>query len=281
MSTTPAASGLAPAPPEQRRIVATRFGQMHVRLRGTLDDPQRLPLVLLHMSPRSSQMFVALQSLLPRPTVALDRLGYGFSDPPTQSMTVADYASATLEALDALGLHGAFDLLGMHTGSLEAIELAHLAPQRVRRAAVIAMPCFTPEENASGLAGFAKMHVTPAEDGSHLLPAWTGRFAYRKPPYDLTDVQRRFVDYLLCASPGAAYSAVFRYDGGARLRTLPVPFVGFAPRDDLYEITLRSKPLMPPGGVYVDLPDFELDFLRTDTAAFAALLAQHVPAART
>ena len=264
-----------------RRIVATRFGQMHARLRGRLDDPERLPLVLLHMSPRSSQMFMALQALLPRPTVALDRLGYGFSDAPRRSMTVADYASATLEALDALELNGPFDVLGVHTGSLEAIELAHLAPLRVRRAAVVAIPCFTAEENASGLETFAKMQVTPTEDGSHLLPAWQGRFAYRKPPYDLADVQRRFVDYLLCASPGAAYSAVFRYDGGSRLQTLPAPFVGFAPRDDLYEITLRSKSSMPPGGVYVDLPEFELDFLRTDTAAFAQLLEQHVPAART
>lgn len=262
-----------------RRIVATRFGQMHARLHGGQGDPALLPLVLLHMSPRSSQMFGALQALLSRPTVALDRLGYGFSDAPRQTMTIADYASATLEALEALGVVGSFDVLGVHTGSLEAIELAHLAQRRVRRAAVVAIPCFTAQENASGLASFAKMHVTPAQDGSHLLPAWQDRFAYRKPPFDLADVQRRFVDYLLCASPGAAYSAVFRYDGGTRLRTLPVPFVGFAPRDDLYEITLRSKSLLPPGGVYVDLPDFELDFLRTDTAAFARLLEQHVPAA--
>ena len=264
-----------------RRIVATRFGQMHARLRGNLDDTTQLPLVLLHMSPRSSQMFVALQALLARPTIAVDRLGYGFSDAPRQPMSIADYANATLEALDALGLDGRFDVLGVHTGSLEAIELAHLAPGRVRRAAVVAIPCFTAEENASGLQSFATMQVTPAEDGSHLQPAWQARFAYRRPPFDLADVQRRFVDYLLCASPGAAYSAVFRYDGGTRLRTLPVPFVGFAPRDDLYDITLRSKSLMPPGGVYVDLPDFELDFLRTDTAAFARLLEEHVPASRT
>lgn len=263
-----------------RSIVATRFGQMHARLRGRLDDRETLPLVLLHMSPRSSQMFIALQGLLPRPTVSLDRLGYGFSDAPRQPMTIGDYASATLDALDALGLAGRFDVLGVHTGSLEAIELAHLAPGRVRRVAVVAIPCFTAEENASGLESFAKMQVTPAEDGSHLLPAWQARFAYRKSPYDLADVQRRFVDYLLCANPGAAYGAVFRYDGRARLQALPVPFVGFAPRDDLHEITLRSKSLLPPGGVYVDLPEFELDFLRTDTSAFARLLEQHVPAAR-
>jgi hypothetical protein len=43
-------------------------------------------------------------------------------------------------------------------------------------------------------------------------------------------------------------------------------------------VTLRSRPLLPEGAVYVDLPDFELDFLRTHTAEFAALLDLHMPA---
>jgi hypothetical protein len=70
---------------------------------------------------------------------------------------------------------------------------------------------------------------------------------------------------------------VFRYDAAARLAALPQPVIAFAPRDDVYDVTLRSRSLLPPGAAYVDLPDFELDFLRTDTAQFAELLAQHLP----
>jgi hypothetical protein len=53
--------------------------------------------------------------------------------------------------------------------------------------------------------------------------------------------------------------------------------IAFAPRDDVYEVTVRSRSLLPRGATYVDLPQFELDFLRTDTAEFAALLARHLP----
>jgi pimeloyl-ACP methyl ester carboxylesterase len=259
-----------------RRIVSTSFGQMHARLSSGGGTGR--PLVLLHMSPRSSQMFIGLQRLLPRSTVALDRLGYGFSDAPPRALDMTEYATAALEALAALGLEGEFDVLGMHTGSLEAVELAHLAGGRVRRAGIIAIPCFTEAEKAEGLASFARNEVVPVEDGSHLAAAWRGRFAYREPPWDLADIERRLVDYLLAAHPGAAYGAVFRSDYAARLASLRTPLVAFAPRDDLYEITLRSRALLPPGAEYVDLPHFTLDFLRTHTAEFAALLERTMPA---
>lgn len=261
-----------------RRIVPTRHGQVHARL--VADAPRAgvlRPLVLLHMSPRSSQMWERLQALLPRPSIALDRLGYGFSDAPSRSLSMAEYAESALDALDALGVGAEFDVLGMHTGCLEAIELGHLAPARVRRIGLIAIPCFTAEENAAGLASFAQMRVTPIEEGTHLAAAWRARFQYRRPPWDLADVQRRLVDYLLAPHPGAAYEAVFRHDTATRLAALRQPVIAFAPRDDLYDITLRARSLLPPASTYVDLPDFELDFLRTDTAQFAALLAQHLP----
>jgi pimeloyl-ACP methyl ester carboxylesterase len=265
-----------------RRIVPTRHGQVHARCAGGATNAAsstaaRRPLVLLHMSPRSSQMWQRLQALLPRPSIALDRLGYGFSDAPSRALSMAEYAESALDALDALQVGTQFDVLGMHTGCLEAIELGHLAPARVRRIGLIAIPCFNAEERAAGLAGFAQMLVTPVEDGAHLVAAWRARFQYRKPPWDLADVQRRLVDYLLAPRPGAAYDAVFRHDTAARLGALHQPVIAFAPRDDVYEVTLRSRPLLPPGASYVDLPQFELDFLRTDTAEFAALLAQHLP----
>jgi hypothetical protein len=48
---------------------------------------------------------------------------------------------------------------------------------------------------------------------------------------------------LLAERPGAAYEAVFRYDGAGRLHALRVPVVASAPRDDVYDVTLRSRPL--------------------------------------
>jgi pimeloyl-ACP methyl ester carboxylesterase len=223
-------------------------------------------------------MWWRLQCALPRTTIAPDRPGYGFSDAPPRDLSMAEYAAATLEALDELGVRGRFDVLGMHTGALEAVELAHLAAARVRHLGMIAIPVFDAAERERGLATFAGMKVAPAEDGSHLLAAWKGRFAFRQPPWDLADVQRRLVDYLLAPWPGHAYTAVFGYDAGPRLASLGRPVVAFAPRDDVYEQTLRSRALLPAGSTYVDLPDFDIELLRVRVADFARLVTQHLPA---
>jgi pimeloyl-ACP methyl ester carboxylesterase len=76
-----------------RRIYPTRFGQMHVRS----TDGKGVPLVLLHMSPRSGAMWEMLQERLERPSFAPDRLGYGFSDAPPWALSLEQYASFTAE----------------------------------------------------------------------------------------------------------------------------------------------------------------------------------------
>ena len=104
-----------------RRIYPTRFGQMHLRR----THGKGVPLVLLHMSPRSGAMWELLQERLERPTYAPDRLGYGFSDAPPWALSLEQYAQSTVDTLDAAGIDGDVDLLGIHTGSIEAIEVAH------------------------------------------------------------------------------------------------------------------------------------------------------------
>lgn len=261
---------------EVRGIVATKLGQVHVRLQG--GDPQRggPPLVLLHMSPRSSQMWTYLQPLLGRPSIAPDRPGYGFSDAPPATPTLPAYAAAMWEALDALGIGGQIDLLGMHTGALEALEMTLQAPARVRHLGMIAIPIFNPQEMAAGLQTFAKMRVTPIEDGSHLLPAWKARFQYREPPFDIPDVQRRYVDYLLAPWPGQAYEAVFRYDAEAAFKRLKHPVIALAPRDDVIELTERSRELLPAGSTYIDMPHCNVDLCRTHPGEVAAIVARHL-----
>lgn len=231
-------------------------------MRTARADRPGTPLVLLHMSPRSSRMWSVLQSALPRPSVAVDRLGYGHSDAPSQPLSIQDYAHATLDALDDLGVRD-FDVLGMHTGALEAIELAHQAPGRVRRCGLVALPVFTADEKRA-MAPYTRQVVQPAEDGSHLQAAWRARFQYRVPPYDLADVQERFVDFVSSPDPGAAYVAVFAYDAEARLRSCPAPLTALVPRDDLYEVSLRSRALLPAGATWIDLSDLGLDLFRTD-----------------
>ena len=125
-----------------RRLFATRFGQLHVRS----TEGKGIPLVLLHPSPRSGEMWEPLQERLTRPTYAPDRLGYGFSDAPPWALSLEQYAQCTVDAMKAAGVEGAFDVLGMHVGSVEAVEIAHQAPAQVRRVIAVGVPIFTVEE---------------------------------------------------------------------------------------------------------------------------------------
>src|SRR6202051_2178481 len=127
-----------------RRIFATRFGQMH--LRSNDGKGNGVPLVLLHMSPRSGAMWQLLQERLERPTYAPDRLGYGFSDAPPWALSLEQYAQSTGDSLQAAGVQGEMDILGIHTGSIEAIEVAHQFGSQARRVVAVGMPLFYPEE---------------------------------------------------------------------------------------------------------------------------------------
>src|SRR5579871_4771976 len=102
----------------RRALIPTAYGHIHVRLAG--DSGNNVPLVLLHMTPMSSAMYDPLLPLFGRDrrVVAPDRPGFGYSDVPEHSLTMAEYAQTTLEVLDHLGVEE-FDVLGTHTGSVE------------------------------------------------------------------------------------------------------------------------------------------------------------------
>src|ERR1700733_6300043 len=135
-----------------RRIYPTRFAQLHLRSH----DGRGVPVVLLHMSPRSGAMWEAFQEKFERPTHAPDRLGYGFSDPPPWALSLEQYAQATIDGLQAAGMQGPIDLLGVHTGSIEAIEIAHQLGSQVRRVLVVGMPLFTAEEQQRQLEKYSE-----------------------------------------------------------------------------------------------------------------------------
>jgi pimeloyl-ACP methyl ester carboxylesterase len=259
-----------------RRIYPTRFGQMH--LRSTDGKGKGVPLVLLHMSPRSGAMWEMLQERLERPTYAPDRLGYGFSDAPPWALSLEQYAQATVEALKEAGVAGEVDLLGMHTGSFEAIEVAHQLGSQARRIIAVGMPLFSTEEQQRQVEKYSEQALRPATEGGHVMGAWRGGFAFRQPPYDLADVHRRFVEHVLAANPGAAFRAACSYPIEKKLKSLKAPLTVIAPHDDIIEQTLRVRPLLKPGANFVDLPEFGHDPFNAALDRMVALVNRHLPA---
>jgi pimeloyl-ACP methyl ester carboxylesterase len=256
-----------------RGIFPTRFGQMHLRSK----DGKGAPLVLLHMSPRSGGMWESLQEKLDRPTCAPDRLGYGFSDAPPWALSLEQYAVCTVDALKAAGITGDVDVMGIHTGAIEAIEVAHQMGSQVRRVIAVGMPLFTPEEQQRQLEKYSEQPLKPATEGGHVLGAWRGGFAFRQPPYDLSDVHRRFVEHVLAANPGAAFRAACGYPIEKKLKSLKAPLTVFAPHDDIIEQTLRVKPLLKAGSPFVDLPELAQDPFHVAVDRMVTLVNRHLP----
>jgi pimeloyl-ACP methyl ester carboxylesterase len=256
-----------------RRIYPTRFGQLHLRSH----EGKGVPLVLLHMSPRSGAMWEELQERLERPTHAPDRLGYGFSDAPPWALSLEQYAQSTVDGLKAAGMAGPIDLLGVHTGSIEAIEIAHQLGSQVRRLAVVGMPLFTAEEQQRQLEKYSEQPLRPLTDGGHVLGAWRGGFAFRETPFDLADTQRRFIEHVLAADPGAAFRAACGYSIDKNLKTLKTPLTVFAPHDDIIEQTQRVKPLLKATADYVDLPDLGQDLFHRALDRMVTLINRHLP----
>jgi pimeloyl-ACP methyl ester carboxylesterase len=257
-----------------RRIYPTRFGQLHLRSH----DGRGVPLVLLHMSPRSGAMWEAFQEKLERPTHAPDRLGYGYSDAPPWALSLEQYAQATVDGLKAAGMQGQIDLLGIHTGSLEAIEIAHQLGPQVRRVMAVGMPLFTVDEQQRQLEKYSEQPLRPATEGGHVLGAWRGGLALRNPPYDLGDVHNRFIEHVLAANPGAAFRAACGYSVDKKLKSLKTPLTVLAPHDDIIEQTLRVKALLKSSAAFVDLPDLGLDLFQLATDRMVALVNRHLPA---
>jgi pimeloyl-ACP methyl ester carboxylesterase len=256
-----------------RQIYPTRFGQMHLRSH----EGKGVPLVLLHMSPRSGAMWELLQEKLERPTHAPDRLGYGFSDAPPWALSLEQYAQGTVDTLKAAGISGDIDILGIHTGSFEAIEVAHQLGSHVRRVVAVGMPLFSPEEQQRQLEKYSEQPLKPLTEGGHVLGAWRGGFAFRQPPYDLGDVHHRFVEHVLAANPGAAFRAACSYPVEKKLKSLKAPLTVFAPHDDIIEQTLRVKPLLKAGGTYVDLPELGQDPFHRAVERMVTLVNRHLP----
>ncbi len=122
-----------------RQLVDTRHGQMHVRTAGAGGTP----LVLLHSQVVGGRLYDSAIPLLAadRQVIVPDRIGYGCSDPLVRSLTFAEFAEATVDALDALGVASA-DIAGIHSGSMEAVELATAHPGRVNKLVLVTLSVF-------------------------------------------------------------------------------------------------------------------------------------------
>ena len=188
------------------------------------------------------------------------------------------YAGNLAEVLDHFGFDSV-DVLGTHTGAVEAAALAQEFSDRVGTVGLVAIPAFNDEEIARGRSTLGEPRPDPSEDGRHLMDLWERRLTYRDPPYHLDILTWRTAVELQAVAPHRAYRAVYDYPLCQVLRGLSHRIVAFAPHDDLAQITARSRACLPRGAVYVDLPEMGLDLFALQTSEVAALIDEHIRSA--
>ncbi|MEE8306815.1 MAG: alpha/beta fold hydrolase, partial [Gammaproteobacteria bacterium] len=253
-----------------------RVGEREVHYRRAGSGP---PLVLFHVSPQSSAFVIpALLPLADRYTlIALDTPGYGESDPLIQTApSLADYADAVIETLDALGIKRAA-FFGSHTGANVAVELARRAPQRVATLVLDGLSLSTPDIAQDRTDHYAPPFV-PTAGGEHLAWAWqhTRDQLLFWPWYEPHKANRlhgpmKSADYLhdvvlgkmAAADYWLGYRAAFNHDSRDAIYQLSVDTFFVTALADEHTAVERSLPDLPANIHFVDTDEAgQLDAIR-------------------
>lgn len=239
--------------PSRRHLVDTSLGQMHVRVVG---EGGGTPLLLVHTQLVGGRLYDQAIPLLGegRTLVIPDRIGYGQSDPAQKPHSFAEYAQATVQVLDALGIPQV-DAVGVHSGGIEVVELAVAHAARVRRASTITLAVFTPEEVAFFRENYAVPPPAPTDESGQLLFFWNWWQGIRPEGVGLDTLQDWTVDALK-ASPNFwwTFNAAFDFPMAEKLPLVKQPLQVMAPHDDLWEQMQRAIKLLPPQAELIDLP---------------------------
>jgi pimeloyl-ACP methyl ester carboxylesterase len=162
-------AGDAPMVTLRRRFVDLPWGQVHLREGGA----GGVPLLAIHQASGSAKVLSPLLRVWSetRHTMGPDLPGNGDSDLlPGGPPSMADYARAIGEALDALGVTQA-DVYGFHAGASVALELAIARPGLVRRVVLDSLSLYTPGARDEMLRRYLP-GIVRHPHGLHLAQAW-------------------------------------------------------------------------------------------------------------
>ena len=154
----------------KRAYADTPEGQVHYVTEGSGE-----PLLLLHETPQPWATYAKAIPLLGRSyrVIAMDALGFGNSDPPPRPFEIGDYADNVARFLDSLDIPKT-NVMGDHTGSCIAVEMAVRWPERVLRLILAGLPFWHSTEERLARLKQVEEGTTGAEevDGSHCTEIW-------------------------------------------------------------------------------------------------------------
>ena len=240
----------------RKGYVDTPDGQIHYRF---CKGGGGLPLVFLHQTASSSQMYEPLMEELQGQyrMFALDTPGFGQSDFPLQAPTTSSYVTTLLSALQNLDVQE-FHLFGHHTGACIGCEVAVVAPTRVRSLMMVGPVYMEEAERQRWKQEYVDPLVIQA-DGSHLTKIWK-RVQSLDPDPSPALCHREAVDNLRAGERyHEAYQAVFSQDFPALLAQVQCPILMLCGEHDVlmpyFKPACVARPdaqsVLLPGGTYV------------------------------
>lgn len=257
----------------RKGYAASRFGQVHYRMVRPKDDTGQRPLLCFHMSPYSSIIYERWIGEMgqDRTVIALDTPGFGESDPTPEPPSITDYAHAMIDSLDDLKISSA-DLMGYHTGSKIAVEMAQQDPSRIHRVVMVSAPLWTDEELREVKALYGPEPLT--DDGEHLARWWQSAVRWSMDGRTLEDVGSVF--WARTLNPDISWwghAAAFAYDSAAAIPKVDQPILILNPEDDVWQRTPRARDLLThPESRIHDLPGWSHGFLDLKTRETAAIV---------
>jgi pimeloyl-ACP methyl ester carboxylesterase len=187
----------------RRGFATTSLGQLHYRACG--EGPT---LVMMQTVPFSTAIFKSLMAVLAPhySCYAIDLLGFSHSDPRPNILSVEDYATNLVEALDDLGI-GRMHLLAGHFSGSVAVEIALRRPEQIISLMLDGMGAITPEERE------AHMKKTPPVQVDASAQYFAGRWEYVEALMKRLDPELVISNANLQAVMERAFPFFFRFGG--------------------------------------------------------------------
>ena len=250
-------------------------GQLHFR-RSDNSEPSDNGLLCFHMSPYSSIIYENLlveAKSLDKDVTAIDTPGFGNSDRPTSPPSIESYAISMISFIDAFKINK-INLMGYHTGSKIALEIAKQIPDRINKIILVSAPIFTDVECAEMKNMYLKKDHLLSSDGSHLTHAWNEAKFWSME--GRTDLQIAKTFHARLINPDISWwghNAAFNYDSSKTLTEINCPILILNPEDDLHEQTKRAKNLLNnPQSKILDLKSWSHGFLDIETEKTAEII---------
>ena len=202
--------------------------------------------------------------------IAPDLPGFGSSDCPQGSFTVAGWAACILAMLDALDI-GHSNLFGHHTGASVAVQMAYEQPECFPKVGLSGPPLLSEEVKAKLWATLPQM--TLDESGSVLSETWQRIRQKDKGASLALSLRETLLSLGLNGRYHAAYQAVFDHDFAHQISTLTCPILLIAGEHDSLRHSLEptralvnnsTMKVLPNAGTYVcdKQPDMMANLLR-------------------